>query len=246
MSGHLGPPARGDERTALLAANLAAVGDRVRRACEAAGRDPAEVTVIVVTKFFPASDVRRLSGLGVQDLGESRDQEAAPKYADVRTDTPGLRLHFIGQLQTNKAASVARYADVVHTVDRLKLVGALDRAVTDARRRLRVLVQVDLERHRDQTARGGAHPTLIPELVSAIEASQSLDLGGVMTVAPLGVDPDAAFGQLAQLAGQVRALVPSASWISAGMSADLESAVRRGATHLRVGTAILGSRPPLR
>ena len=263
MTGGEGALAVRDERKAVLAANLAAVGQRVTRACEAAGRDPAGVTVIVVTKFFPASDVRRLASLGVHDMGESRDQEASIKYADVRSDTPGIRLHFIGQLQTNKAPSVASYAEIVHTVDRLKLARALDRAATQIGRRLRVLVQLDLDSHpglgpgnpvglagggpiHPEPGRGGADPMVLPDLVAAIRDSTSLDLGGVMAVAPLGADPDRAFGRLAQLAGQVQAIVPEATWISAGMSADLEAAIRHGATHLRVGTAILGSRPPLR
>ena len=139
------PTEVGDQRAEALRAGLADVRERVARACDAAGRDPAEVTVIVVTKFFPASDVRRLAALGVRDMGENRDQEASAKFADVKADTAGLRLHFIGQIQTNKAASVASYADVVHTVDRLKLVTALDRGAAAADRRLRVLVQVDLD-----------------------------------------------------------------------------------------------------
>ena len=263
MTGGEGAHAVRDERRAVLAANLAAVGQRVTRACEAAGRDPSGVTVIVVTKFFPASDVRRLASLGVHDMGENRDQEASIKYADVRSDTPGIRLHFIGQLQTNKAPSVASYADIVHTVDRLKLARALDRAATQSGRRLRVLVQLDLDSHpglgpgnpvglagggpiHPEPGRGGADPMVLPDLVAAIRDSTSLDLGGVMAVAPLGADPDRAFGRLAELAGQVRDMVPEASWVSAGMSGDLEAAIRHGATHLRVGTAILGSRPPLR
>ncbi len=263
MTGGEGALAVNDQRTAALAANLASVRERVTRACDMAGRDPREVTVIVVTKFFPASDVRRLASLAVHDMGENRDQEASAKYAEVRSDTPGIRLHFIGQLQTNKASSVASYADVVHTVDRLKLARALDRAATQVGRRLRVLVQLDLDNplargpaHPAGSAdgettvpapgRGGVDPMALPELVTAVRDSASLDLGGVMAVAPLGVDPDRAFGRLAQLAGQVQAIVPEATWISAGMSADLEAAIRHGATHLRVGTAILGSRPPLR
>ena len=257
------PTEVGDQRAEALRAGLADVRERVARACDAAGRDPAEATVIVVTKFFPASDVRRLAALGVRDMGENRDQEASAKFADVKADTAGLRLHFIGQIQTNKAASVASYADVVHTVDRLKLVTALDRGAAAADRRLRVLVQVDLDPARPAAtlgavataaasaapagpARGGADPADVGGLVAAVRASAALDLLGVMAVAPLGVDPDPAFGRLADVSRAVRAVVPDATWISAGMSGDLEVAIRHGATHLRVGTAILGSRPTLR
>jgi uncharacterized pyridoxal phosphate-containing UPF0001 family protein len=254
------PTEMGDQRAEALRAGLSDVRERVARACDAAGRDPAEVTVIVVTKFFPASDVRRLAALGVRDMGENRDQEASAKFADVKADTAGLRLHFIGQIQTNKAASVASYADVVHTVDRLKLVTALDRGAAAADRRLRVLVQVDLDPARPAAtlgavataaasagpARGGADPADVGGLVAAVQASAALDLLGVMAVAPLGVDPGPAFGRLADVSRAVRAVVPDATWISAGMSGDLEVAIRHGATHLRVGTAILGSRPTLR
>ena len=253
------PSTPADPRAAQLRANLADVHERVIRACDKAGRDPAEVTVIVVTKFYPAGDVRRLAALGVRDMGENRDQEASAKYADVRAEITGLRLHFIGQIQTNKAASVAAYADVVHTVDRLKLVTALDRGALHAGRRLRVLVQVDLDPARadsldgsgtvtgvGRSARGGAAPAELVGLVAAVRASAALDLAGVMAVAPLGADPDLAFGRLADVSREVRTLAPEATWVSAGMSGDLEAAIRHGATHLRVGTAILGSRPPLR
>jgi pyridoxal phosphate enzyme (YggS family) len=233
-----------DARTAELAANVTGVLDRVRRACDACGRDPAGVTIIAVTKFFPASDVRRLAALGIHDMGENRDQEASAKYADVRADTPGIRLHFIGQLQTNKARSVARYADVVHTVDRPSLVSALTRGAQLAGRGLDVLVQVNLDP--GAAGRGGAEPDDLPQLMSAVRASGVLRLRGVMAVAPLQEDPDEVFGRLAGIAEGVRALVPEATWLSAGMSADMEAAIRHGATHLRVGTAILGSRPPLR
>lgn len=246
-----------DERTRELADNLGRVHDRVRRACAAVGRDPAGLTVIVVTKFFPEADIRRLAGLGVRDLGENRDQEASTKYRTIRADLPPIRLHFIGQVQTNKAKSVATYADVVHTLDRPKLVTALDRAAQAAERRLRVLLQVDLDPDRDRgedrpprsgpaSGRGGIEPRLIEDLVARVKASTQLDLGGVMAVAPLGGDPDRAFGRLAEVAARVRATASDATWISAGMSGDLEAAIRHGATHLRVGTAILGSRPPLR
>lgn len=240
-------------RRAQLRDSIAALRGRVAAACRDAGRDPAELTVVAVTKFFPASDVRLLAQLGVTDMGENRDQEAGPKYADVRADTPGLRLHFIGQLQTNKARSVASYADVVQTVDRPKLARALDRAAHEAGRRLRVLVQVNLDQggmpgadRPDGGHRGGVAPGDAPALADLVEGCPALRLCGVMGVAPVNGDADGAFARLAQVAAGIRATHPEATWMSAGMSGDLEAAVRHGATHLRVGTAILGSRPPLR
>ena len=224
-----------------LRAGLDAVRGRIDAACAAAGRDPAEVTVVVVTKFFPRTDVDVLHELGVRDVGENRDQEAAEKL-DPRDRPADLTVHFIGQLQSNKAGSVASYADVVHSIDRPKLVPALERGAHRAGRRLAGLVQVNLDE--DAAAgRGGAAPPDVPALCETV-AGSSLELRGLMAVAPLGVDPRPAFERLHALAERVRRDHPGASWISAGMSGDLEAAIDAGATHLRVGSAILGSRPP--
>ncbi|QNF95287.1 YggS family pyridoxal phosphate-dependent enzyme [Janibacter sp. YB324] len=223
-----------------LAERLAAVEGRIAAACEAAGRSRDEVQLIVVTKFFPRSDVDLLAELGMRDLGENREQEAAAKLADGGPPS-GVRTHFIGQLQSNKAGAVTRWADVVQSVDRPKLVGALARGAEAAGRKVTALVQVDLD-PAGGTGRGGAAPADVPALADAI-ASSPLRLGGLMAVAPLGADPEPAFARLAALAEALRADHPEASWISAGMSGDLEAAVRHGATHLRVGTAILGDRP---
>lgn len=232
-----------DLRRHELRQRLAAVRRRIAVACHDAGRNPEEVTLVAVTKFFPASDVRLLAELGVTDVGESRDQEARGKLADPVLDGLPLARHFIGQLQTNKVRSVVAYADVVHAVDRLRLVAALDRAASLAGRRPRVLVQVGLDR---APGRGGVPAEAAAELASAVAGRPCLELGGVMAVAPRDGDPDAAFATLREVADGIRARYPGATWVSAGMSADLEAAVRHGATHLRVGTAILGSRPGLR
>ncbi len=244
----MNPAQRRDE----LAQRLAAVRRRVETACHQARRSPEEITLVVVTKFFPASDALLLAELGVTDVGENRDQEARAKYADVKATAPDLTLHFIGQLQSNKARSVATYADVVHAVDRQKLVGALDRAAAAAGRALQVLVQVSLDdpavpkAARPQLHRGGVDPAAARGLADLVAETAYLRLAGVMAVAPLGEDPDLAFARLAELADGIRADHPDATWVSAGMSGDLEAAIRHGATHLRVGTAILGSRPALR
>ncbi|GAA8853393.1 YggS family pyridoxal phosphate-dependent enzyme [Helicobacter pylori] len=228
------------ERRDELAANLAAVEQRIDAACEAAGRDRGQVHLVVVTKYFPRSDLDLLVELGMRDLGENREQEAAAKLADGGTPV-GVRAHFIGQLQSNKAGAVTRWADVVQSVDRPKLVGALARGAEAAGREVTALLQVNLDPQADG-GRGGADPADVPALAEAI-ASSSLRLGGLMAVAPLGADPDPAFARLAELSEALRADHPEATWVSAGMSGDLESAVRHGATHLRVGTAILGERP---
>ena len=245
----------GPERLQQLAQGLAAVEERITHACHAAGRSRDEVTLIAVTKTYPASDVLHLLDLGVGDLGENRHPEAGEKAADVgealrsrEGAEAGLRWHFLGALQTNKAGVVARYADVVHSVDRPKLVGSLSRGAVAAERTLTVLLQVDLgpELGRPSDGRSGAAPDHIPSLAEAVVAAEGLELGGIMTVAPLDVDPGRAFDRLAEVAAQLQVDHPGARTVSAGMSADLEHAVAAGATHLRVGRAILGDRPPLR
>ena len=226
-------------RRAELAANLASVRERIAASADAAGRDPAEVTLIAVTKTWPAADVRLLAELGVGDIGENRDQEAAPKHAAC-ADLP-VCWHFIGQVQRNKAASVTAYADVVHSVDRTVLVEALDHHAGRHGRRITALVQVALD---DSTGRGGVPIDRVPELAQAVARAASLELGGVMAVAPLHADPDAAFARLASVARDLRSDYPAATMVSAGMSGDLDAAIRHGATHVRVGTALLGHRSP--
>ena len=225
-----------------LALRLAEVRGRIAKACEAAGRDVGELTLIAVTKTRPASDVRLLSDLGVTDFGENRDAEAAPKAAECAAlGLAGLTWHFIGQLQTNKCASVARYAHVVHSVDRLRLIGALGQAARRAGRVIECLVEVSLD---GDPARGGAVAQDVPALAEALTAEEGLVLGGVMAVAPLGMPPADAFARLRVSAAAVREVRPEATVISAGMSGDLEAAVEAGATHLRIGTALLGDREP--
>lgn len=230
-----------DARTAELAANLRAVRERIARACDDAGRPQA--TLIVVTKYFPADDVRRLADLGVTDVGENRDQEARAKAAEC-AELP-LTWHFIGQLQTNKAKSVVRYADLVHTVDRDALVAALDKAAGARSLTQDVLIQVSLDPP-DRPGRGGIAPAAVPALADMVGNAEHLRLRGVMGVAPLDQDPNPAFAQLAGIAAQLRVEHPDAEIISAGMSSDLEAAVSHGATHLRIGTAVMGSRPTVR
>jgi pyridoxal phosphate enzyme (YggS family) len=238
-------------RRAELTTRLGAVRHRIADACAAAGRERTEVTLVAVTKTFPASDIRLLAELGVTDIGENRDQEAAPKAAELAAqlaglaDPPRVRWHFVGQLQRNKARSVVGYADVVHAVDRVRLASSLGRAVAAERpdRPLDVLVQVDLEPGEPDPERGGAAPDDLAELAAAVADTDGLRLRGLMAVAPLDADPEPAFTRLAALAAEMRATHPDARWISAGMSGDLEAAIRHGATHVRVGTALLGRRP---
>ena len=231
-------------RRAEIAANLDRVEARIAAACRAAGRDRAEITLVAVTKTFPADDVGHLAALGVREVGENRAADAAEKVAACQeAGLTDLTWHFVGQVQTNKAALVAGCCDVVHSVDRARLVTALDKGAGAAGRRVRALVQVDLA---GTDGRGGAAPTDVPAIAAAVADAEHLDLAGVMAVAPLDEDPGEAFDRLAEVAEALRREHPGAVVVSAGMSGDLEAAVACGATHLRVGTALLGSRPPLR
>ncbi|HKA70089.1 MAG TPA: YggS family pyridoxal phosphate-dependent enzyme [Actinomycetes bacterium] len=234
-------PAPHDARTEQLAASLARLDERLTAACVAAGRARDEITVIAVTKTFPAADVRRLAGLGLVDIGENRDQEAASKAAECAD--LDLRWHFIGQLQTNKVRSVAHYAHLVHSVDRDRLVPALAAAADRVGRELGCLVQVSLQ---VTEGRGGVDPSGMLELADLVAAAPALRLAGLMAMAPLDENPARAFGRLEPLIGALRAAHPAARIVSAGMSEDLEAAIAAGATHVRVGTALLGSRPSLR
>ncbi|MEU0403878.1 YggS family pyridoxal phosphate-dependent enzyme [Streptomyces sp. NPDC006197] len=236
------------DRKSELAANLAAVEERIAAACTAAGRAREEVTLIVVTKTYPASDVRLLHELGVRHVAENRDQDAAPKAAACAD--LDLTWHFVGQLQTNKVRSVVGYADVVQSVDRLKLVSSLSAAAEKAGRELGCLLQVALDAESGERGdRGGVAPDGIEELAAAVDAAPGLRLDGLMTVAPLAGEyagrQRAAFDRLMDLSTVLRATRPAANMVSAGMSADLEEAVAAGATHVRVGTAVLGVRPKL-
>ncbi|MFD8750937.1 YggS family pyridoxal phosphate-dependent enzyme [Kitasatospora sp. NPDC059577] len=233
-----------------LGTSLEVVERRIAAAGAAAGRARDEVTLIVVTKTYPAEDTALLAGLGVTDVAENRDQDAAPKAEQCR-NLP-LDWHFVGQLQTNKVRSVVGYANHVHSVDRLRLVESLSAAVLKSERPdLGCLVQVALDKeHGEGAHRAGVAPEDIAQLADAIADTPGLRLDGVMTVAPLAgplaSDPARAFDRLAEIATAVRTAHPAATMVSAGMSGDLEQAIAAGATHVRVGTAVLGVRSPLR
>jgi pyridoxal phosphate enzyme (YggS family) len=225
-----------------IAANLAVVRARISDARDAAGRED-DVALVVVTKFFPASDVRLLADLGVTMVGENRHQEASAKA--VACADLGLSWHFIGSIQSNKAAAIAGYSDVVESVDRVKLVGPLERGAHEHDREVGCLVQVSLDPP-GAANRGGADADDVPRIAEAIARAGNLRLEGVMAVAPLGERALPAFERLASVAARLREDHPAASVVSAGMSGDLEEAIRCGATHVRVGSAVLGPRPPIK
>ncbi len=223
-----------------LASRLQAVDERIAAAARGAGRDPAEITRIVVTKFHPSSLIEQLRELGVADVGENRQQELSAKVAEVR-EPAALTWHFVGQAQSNKAKALRSLASrvplVVHSVDRPRIADALagDDEIT-----LDVLVQIDLS---GEPGRGGVAPDDLGHLVDHVLTRPGLRLRGIMAVAPLGEEPAAAFDRLAQSAARVREIAPEATWMSAGMTGDFAEAIAAGATHLRIGTAITGNRP---
>jgi len=217
-----------------LQQRLADVRGRVADAARAAGRAPADITTIVVTKFQPLALVERLAALGVTDFGENRHPEARDKAAAL----PDATWHFIGQLQTNKARQVARYADTIQSVDRDALVDALA-AWTGT-----VFLEIDLTGGAE--GRGGVAPERAEALAERVLATGGPRLAGVMAVAPQGEEPARAFARLAEVASRIRRIAPDATAVSAGMSGDYEDAIREGATHLRIGSAITGPRPSAR
>ncbi|WP_416978542.1 YggS family pyridoxal phosphate-dependent enzyme [Streptomyces sp. T028] len=236
------------DRKDELAVNLAKVEERIARACAAAGRAREDVTLIVVTKTYPADDVRILADLGVRHVAENKDQDAAPKAATC--SDLSLSWHFVGQLQTNKVRSVVGYADFVQSVDRSRLVTALSKEAVRAGREVGCLIQVALDAGESgRGERGGVSPDGIEELAGLVAGAPGLRLAGLMTVAPLTGEyagrQRAAFERLMDLSTDLRRAHPAANMVSAGMSADLEEAVAAGATHVRVGTAVLGVRPRL-
>ncbi len=220
-----------------LAANLADVQQAIADVCRTLNRELP--TLIVVTKTKPVSDVDILASLGVTDVGENRDQDAGPKRDACLS--PELTWHAIGQLQTNKAKSVAQWADVVHSVDRPDLVKALGKATVSRTTALSVLIQVNLD-DQPQEHRGGCLPNDVLALAAQIAQISSLDIRGVMGVAPLGGDPADAFRRLAKVHNELMRVYPGATWMSAGMSDDYVPALENGATHLRIGSSILGER----
>lgn len=237
----------GGSRRDDLAEALTRVRERIASACAAAGRAPEEVTLLPVTKTRPVTDVAILVDLGLRGFGESRPREAAAKVVELTGLRPDIRVrwHLVGRLQRNKVRSAVTWATRIESVDSERLVEALGAAVAWAgdevprREPLSVLVQVSLDGDPD---RGGVPPPGVGRLADRVAATEGLALHGVMAVAPLGVEPDRAFATLAEVAARLRADHHDAVVLSAGMTADLEPAIRYGSTCVRVGTALLGDR----
>lgn len=238
-------------REVELANALAAVRERLALAAQAAGRDNGEIELLPITKFFPATDVLILSHLGCHSFGESREQEAAVKWAECNSAEPAspIRWHMVGRIQRNKARSIANWAYAAHSVDSAKVIAALDRASSGAldegvrSEPLRVYIQISLD---GDPERGGvdiAHPDLVDELCAQVQSAGGLQFVGLMGIPPLDSEDDAAYARLQAEHQRVQAAYQQRLGLSAGMSGDLEAAVKHGSTCVRVGTALLGQRP---
>ncbi len=219
-------------RKAEIAQNLQEVKARIHHAAQSASRDPAEIELIVVTKTFPISDLEILRELGESNFGENRDQEASPK-----AQTIPATWHFQGQIQSNKIKSICEWADVIHSISSEKEILKF----AQSSRKHQLFLQVSLD---GQVGRGGASPADLAQLAVLVNESSNLELLGLMAVAPLGVEPMKAFADLAQITQGCAAQFPNSKFLSAGMSGDFEAAIKYGATHIRVGSSILGSRSP--
>jgi pyridoxal phosphate enzyme (YggS family) len=229
-------------RLSDIQGNLEVIQSRIKNACSAAGRDVSEITLIAVTKTYPASDVDLLKQLGIENVGENRDQEASSKKSEVKNQ---FKWHFIGQLQSNKAKSVVNYADLIHSVDRWSLAKEIQKSAQGIDKVQPVLIQVDLDQSGPDPTRGGIWPAELNELVASINQASHLELKGLMSVAPLGEKPELAFARLKDIRVGFLKENPEAQILSAGMSDDLEAAILHGATHLRIGSALLGDRPKI-
>jgi pyridoxal phosphate enzyme (YggS family) len=223
------------DRKSEIAANLLEVNERIDAAAAKAGRNPADIKLIVVTKTFPITDLQNLYDLGVREFGENRDQEASEKVGLLPAD---INWHFQGQIQSNKLKSITGWATYIHSIDQLKYAKMISEFAGNQRKS--IFIQVSLDEIPE--SRGGVDPAKLVELASGITEFANLNLMGLMAVAPLDEDTDQAFSRLSQIHSHFREGFPDAKYLSAGMSGDYESAILHGATHLRIGSSILGNR----
>ncbi len=231
-----------ETRLAEIAENYKKIKTRILDACNKTGRNPTEVTLIAITKTYPANDIDLLKSLGIENVGENKDQEASLKFNEVKNK---FTWHFVGQLQTNKVKSVLQYADYIHSIDRLNLVKEVQKISQRMHKTQKVLIQIDLDETENDENRGGVNPQKLLELAQEISKCPNLELSGLMSVAPLNMKPKEAFAKLEKIQSEFLKSYPLAKMLSAGMSDDLEEAILHGATHLRIGSALLGERPKI-
>lgn len=225
-------------RKAEIAANLSSLLEEIKDVALSCDRDPEQINLVAVTKGFPSSDLQILSELGVRNIGESKDQEIQSKLSVI--DSADLSLHFIGQLQRNKVKRICSYSDIIHSVDRIEVVNELAKAAANQGRSAQVLLQIDLATAKDSN-RAGVAPAKLMELAAATVLA-GIELKGLMAIAPLDLAPDDAFARFAQIGSNFATEHSTANWRSIGMSGDWQAAIPHGATHLRIGSRLLGNR----
>ncbi len=224
-------------RKAELERNLTSVTEKIFQAASASGRRASEITLIVVTKNFPLSDVEALYELGVRDFGENRDEEGSVKEPALPSD---VRWHFQGQIQSRKIASILKWSDLVHSLDSLSHAKKIEAHLGEAKD---FFLQVNLEE--DRPDRGGVAQNEVKLFLNSAQKFSKIRISGLMTVAPLGAPADAAFADLSVLHHKLLPDFPDLNSLSMGMSQDFPEAIRCGATHIRVGSSILGERSAL-
>jgi pyridoxal phosphate enzyme (YggS family) len=222
-------------RTSEITANLNDVKAKIASAALKAGRDADEITLIVVTKTFPVSDLEILYSLGVREFGENRDQEAAEKVAKLPSD---INWNFQGGIQSNKLKSITTWAGCIHSVDKLKYAQIISEQNTGKPKE--IFIQVSLDQPPE--SRGGVDPEKLIDLASELTKLPGISLKGLMAVAPLDLPEEQAFLKLKEIQADFVAVFKDAKYLSAGMSGDYEMAISYGATHLRIGSSILGNR----
>jgi pyridoxal phosphate enzyme (YggS family) len=222
-----------------ILSNLESVKEKISAAAQAAGRSPSEITLIAVTKTFPVSDLEILYELGVRNFGENRDQEAAPKVGVLPAD---ITWHFQGGIQSNKLKSISNWASVIHSVDKFKYAQMISQFSVGKTKEIFIQVSLDTI----PQSREGVDPADLMQLAEQIMSLPNLEVKGLMAVAPLDQPTEQAFVRLQQIQQKFIQLYPAASSLSSGMSGDYELAISLGATHVRIGSSILGNRSPIK
>jgi pyridoxal phosphate enzyme (YggS family) len=222
-----------------ILSNLESVKEKISAAAQEAGRAPSEITLIAVTKTFPVSDLEILYELGVRNFGENRDQEAAPKVSALPAD---ITWHFQGGIQSNKLKSISNWASVIHSVDKFKYAQMISQFSVGKTKEIFIQVSLDTI----PQSREGVDPADLMQLAEQIMSLPNLEVKGLMAVAPLDQPTEQAFVRLQQIQQKFIQLYPAASSLSSGMSGDYELAISLGATHVRIGSSILGNRSPIK
>ena len=222
-----------------ILSNLELVKAKISTAAQAAGKSPSEITLIAVTKTFPVSDLEILYELGVRNFGENRDQEAAPKVSALPAD---ITWHFQGGIQSNKLKSISNWASVIHSVDKFKYAQMISQFSVGKTKEIFIQVSLDTL----PQSREGVDPADLMQLAEQIMSLPNLEVKGLMAVAPLDQPTEQAFVRLQQIQQKFIQLYPAASSLSSGMSGDYELAISLGATHVRIGSSILGNRSPIK